>query len=461
FALKPDFDYTFIEFLIEQKKFENAYRIVHLHKIKNVLEYFLRFHDFDFLENNHQVLLQNFKNEILSINTYQQILRQELSLPFSQRIKEKLKAASKICDEKNKRIEEHLKNLSHKYSFLQPIISQTNFENLIQNDSKIFAEIFPTEENLFYFLIGNKGIYAKSLKSDLSSLKFNSKILLKNFDQFTLNEIIEFCKENLSWLIDDILKEIEQKYPATKEIVFLLNGSEFDLIPSLVYSIKLNGFLRDKYFVSYSYLLDVKTGDGLIRNFAVLKNGQLVEIGNRGDQNELIQTQTQKTILKKPEIRIRFRENLTSSKIDSISIKKNFEGIFIFDNLFVNEASPELIYFKSLNERSNKSTISSDRIYLRDIFQRNPELFFLSDFKLDERHSNLKFFSLFEFIKSVQVIFPVNSYGQEISENFLYNYKERVENKNLKEASTILLQLLSRDQKESLKNSLKWISFTN
>lgn len=461
FALQPDFDFTFIKFLLEHKKYEDAFRIIHLQKLKSAFEYFLRFQDFDFIESYFRVDYQNFKSEVLVLNTYQQILRQELALPSSQRIKEKLKIANKFCDEKSKRVEEHLKNLSDKYSFFQPIIRQAKFESLFRDNSKVFVEIFPAEENLFYFLTGKKGIYAKSLKCDLTSCKFNAKILLKNFNKFSLNEIIEFCSENLSWLIDDILSEIEQKYPETKEIVFLLNGSEFDFIPYLVYSKKLNGFLRDRYFVSYSYCLNPENGDDLIKSFGILRNGRVVEFQNQGDENKLNEILKEKTSLRKPEIRMGLRENFASPEIDSIPIKKNFDGIFIFDNIFVNEASPELIYFNSLNGQFPKISISSSRIYLRDIFQSRAKLFFLTNFELSGNHSYLKFLSLFEFIRPVVVIFPIISSGQEISENFLYNYIERVENKKLKEASTVFLQLLLKEQKESLKNLLQWISFTN
>ncbi len=460
FALNPDFDISFLEFFIDKKDFEKAYRIIHLRKIKSGIEYFLRFHNFNFLDKSSQEIFQNLKNEVFALNTYQQIFKQELALPSPQRIKEKLQTAEKIFDEKTKLVDDYLKKLSDKYLFLQPIISQTKFENLVKEDGKVFVEYYPADENLFYFLIGKKGVYAKSLKSDLASLKFNSRILVKNIDEFSYKEIIDFSKDNLSWLIDDLLKEIDQKFPATKEINFLLNGLELDFIPHLIFSKKLNGFLKDEYFVSYSYIFYPRTESDLLKSFGVLKNGQVVELQNMENKNRSTQVLKEKTSLKKPELRIGLRENLTSPKVDSISIKKNIDAIFILDNILMNEASPELIYFQNLNKRLMKTTKVSQKFSLREIFRFHPKLIFLNGFNLKEHQSYLEFFSLIEFVDLEKIIFPIIDQGQELSENFLYNYKERAENKNLKEASSIFWKMISENQKESLKNSFNWISFT-
>jgi len=242
FALKSDYDFTFLQALIEEKKFELAYNFIHFQKAKNLIEYFLRFRDLNFLDKNSKEIFQKLKDEILVLNTYQQILKQELSLPASQRIKEKYKIASKLCNEKSKLVNEYLENISKEFNFLQPLIKGKNFKDLLSNDSKVFVEFYTNEENLFYFIIGSGGTFAKSLQTDLVSLNFNANVLLKNFNQFSINEIVDFTRDNLSWLIDDLLLEIEQRYPLAREITFLINGSELDFLSHIIFSKRLMDF---------------------------------------------------------------------------------------------------------------------------------------------------------------------------------------------------------------------------
>ena len=460
FALKPDFDFNFLQTLIEEQKFNEAYGLIHFQKTKNFLEYFLRFRDFSFLNTDRKEILQNLKREILALNTYQNILRQELSLPSSQRIKEKYKIASKFCDEKSAKVKKYLESLSEKYSFLKPLVKRTDLVDLLSDDSKIFVEFYPAEENLFYFIIGRKGIFARTLKSDIVSLKFNSNILLKNFDQFSYDDIVNFTRDNLSWIIDDLYKEIEQKYPSAKEITFLINGSDLDFVTYLIFSKKLNGFLRNKYSVSFSFILNKISTEGQIKNFSVLKNAQLNDLRNLKSQHEQLVSKEKSTI-KKPDIRIGLRDETKSEKVEGTIVNKNFDAIFISDELIMNEETPELIYFQSSGDKSTSSTKVVERFYLTDLLRTNPKFVILKNFNIEDRLAYLRFLSLFELVQPVRFIFPITKKGQEISQNFLYNYKERVENKNQSEASLIFLKMIEENQKENLKSSLVWISFTN
>jgi tetratricopeptide (TPR) repeat protein len=461
FAIKPDFDFAFLQALIEEEKFDQAYRIIYLKKVKDLFEYFLRFRDFNFFDDNTKETLQKFKNEILALNTYQQILRQELSLPSSQRIKEKYNKASKFCDEKSQNVEEYLKSLSEKFIFLKPL-KEKNFKNLIEPDDKIFVEFYPAGENLIYFIIGKKGIQAKTLKADLTSLNFNSNIILKNINTFSIDQVVNFSRDNLSWLIDDLLKSIEQNFTSVKEISFLLNGSELDFVPHLIYSKRLNDFLRGKYFISYSYLPISKSNAGDIKSFAILSQCRLVDFEDlrRKDKTQLVSRD--KTLSDKSKLRVGLRdENTNKINNEDFGLNKHFDAVFVHDRLFINETSPELIYIQSSANGSNLKSKSSERIYLKEIFRLSPGLILLKNFDVETKSSYLNFLSLFSLLKPAVIIFPITNTDQELSENFLYNYKERAENKNLREASTIFWKMIQENQKDGFKNFLIWINFTN
>ena len=459
FALKPDFDLTLLEVLIENKKFNEAYSLIHFQKTKNLLEYFLRFRDFNFLEAELAKIFQNLKNETLALNTYQQILKQELSLPSSQRIKEKYKISSRSSKEKSVKVKEYLESLSNKYIFLQPLLKKLEFGDLFSDEAKIFVEFYPAEENLFYFIFGRNRVFAKKLKVDLVSLNFNTNILLKNLDQFSYNEIVDFTRDNLSWIIDDLLKEIETNYSSAEEITFLINGSEFDFVPHLIFSKKLNGFLKEKYFVFYSFLIGQKSTYTKIKSFAVLNNAQLNDFENWKSKSQGL-TKKDKSVTTKPDIRIGLREETKFEKPEKTILTKNFDVVFISDELSMNEETPELVYFHSLSNKSSLSIISNERFYLRDLLTSNSGIFLLKNFNVENKIAYLRFLSLFNLVQPNYLILPITKKGQELSENFLYNYKERVENKSSREASFIFLKMIEENLKADLKNSLIWISFT-
>jgi len=452
FAIKPDYDLSFLPLLINQNRVYECFKFIENLKFQKAIEYFLRFQKFSFLKNELSHKMENLKKEILLLNTYQGIYTQEISLPSSQRLKEKLNLASENIEEAKKRKNELLESLSEHYDFLKFLISDKNSFKFSGDKRKIYVGLFPVDQNLIFFFISDKGLTAKTFKMNTENLRFNLKMLERNLETFTFDEIKNYSALNFTQIADEILNEIYSNQTDKKEIVYILNGSEIDFLFHLFFSKKYNQFLCEKFDVSYCYFLSKGNLSKDINTIALLKDGEL------SSSDDLSKIQSKRELTLSPEkkqkqidrnLKIGLREKTKSKEF------KNPDGIIVFDDLVLNLSSPELVYFEK------KTKQKQSRFYLRDLMSHQPDFIFLKSLKSDETKELSLFLSISGFSETTLIISPLPKISTEITENFLYNYIKSVENKNLSTGAKEFFSQLKNEPKRNSKNEFLWIKFIN
>lgn len=453
FAIKTDYDFAFLPSVVNQKNSEDAFRFLQKLKLQKSLEYFLRFRHFEFLEKNLSEKFENLRKEILALNTYQNIFTQEISLPSSQRIKEKVKIAAKKSEEAEDNIKEILNSLYSNYPALEYILDNKSIKEIIKDNRQIFVELFPAEQNLICFLASSKGLFVKNIKSDEENLSFNLQILLQNLDEFSLDDLKNFSLINFSHIADELVDFISSVNIEAKEVNFLLNGTELDFLQHLFYSKKRNQFISEIFNTAYSLFVLKNSSESNLESIGLLKNGSL--INSKENKLETTSLSVSKPEQKKPEIgrriRIGFSDEIKPNvKTPDDATPKKFDFVISLDELIFNSASPELTYFES-----------QQRFYLSNFLKSQPKFFLIKSIKFNEQKSLILFFSQFYFDGIDWIIFPLTKKAQEIPDNFLYNYAKRVENKNLKIASKEFYNSLKNELEKKSISELQWIKFIN
>lgn len=457
FALKPEFDFSFIPALIDQNKIEEVFKLIESLKFQNAFEYFLRFQSFNFLEEILSKKVENLKKDFLLLNTYQKIFTQEISLPASQRIKEKIRIASKKIEETNKRTEEIIESLleelvNYKFLFLNGGVTE-----LVKDSSKIYVELIPVEQSLICFFLSSSGLSAKVLRLNMDNLKFNLQILSGNLENFTFDELKNFSVLNFSQIADEILSEIYSKHSGVKEIISLINQKETDFLLHLFYSKKYNQFISQNFDVSYSFFIPCKIPNKELKSMGLLKDGILMpsnELVSTKRFKNSIQLNTEKKVKIKQGFRIGLQEKIKieDDKNNPLGFN-NLNGVIVFDDLVINNSTPELTYFESKNKQT--------RFLLRRLMDFRVNFILIRSLRSIALKELAIFLSLFSFSEVALMIIPISESPQEITENFLYNYITRVENKDLKFASLEFFDKLKNETKIKSKTDLLWIKFIN
>lgn len=458
FAIKPDYDFAFLPILINQNEVENVFKFIEKLKFNNALEYFLRFRNFNFLEIEQAKKLESLKREILYLNTYQRILTNEISLPPSQRIKEKLKIASKITEDTEEKIKQLLNSLSNDYKFIKYINSDEEIFKFIDDRNKVYVELFPTEKDLVGFFISKEKLKAKIFSSDVENFKFNLQILSNNLNVFSLDELKNFSSNNFSQIADELIDEINLNYRSAREIIFISNQTKSDFFPHLFYSKKNNQFIFERFEISYSYFIGNENLLSKVNSLNILKEGRL-QSSNEISSNQLQEIQVlshRDKELTKRKIRLGLRQpHETEIKTSVKSEVKESDGIIILDDVLFNSSSPELSYLKT------KSQTQQSKFYLRELMSAKAKFLLFRSLKLDDLQDLGLFLSIFSFTKTNLIILPFPNTVPEITENFLYNYIKRVENKNLNQASKEFFDLIKNQKELKIKAELYWIKFIN
>lgn len=452
FAIKPDYDFSFLTSVVNQNS-EDAFRFIQKLKFQNSLQYFLRFRNFEFLEKNLAEKFENLRKEQLALNTYQNIFTQEISLPSSQRIKEKVKIASKKSEEAEDKIKLILNSLYNSYPVLEFILYEKSITEIYKDNQLVFVELFPTEQNLICFLVSSKGLSVKMIKSDEENLNFNLQILRKNLDEFSFEDLKNFSSLNFGYIADELVNFILSVNPEVKEINFLINGTELDFLPHFFYSKKKKQFISEIFNTGYSLFISKNSGESNLKSIGFLRKGSLTSFKDSKLEttNLSISNQDKKKSELGRKIRIGFsEESKPNVKTSYDKHLKKFDFIISFDELIFNSISPELTYFESQN-----------RFYLSNFLKSHPKFFLMKLVKYNEHKSLILFFSQFYFAGVDWIIFPLTKKSQEITENFLYNYTKRVENKNLMNATKEFFESLKNDYKEKFISELHWLKFIN
>ncbi|MCX8056336.1 MAG: tetratricopeptide repeat protein, partial [Ignavibacteria bacterium] len=448
FAIKPEYEFDFLNVAVNQNK-ELAYKIFQNLKFQNVFEYFLKFRDFNFLDGDLSKVFNSLREEILVKNTYEKIYIQEISLPSAQRINEKIKIAKEELSKTNEKVEELISNLASTYQALNTIFEKKTQLDFISNNEQIFVELIPTNENLICFYVSKTGIQVKTIKIDLENLRFNLKTLFQNLNSFTQDELKEFSSTNFGAIADEIISGVINSNSRIRKITFLLNGSDLDFLPHLFYSKKFEQFISEKFSVDYSIFIsdDGKISEiksiGFLKNGKILSNDELISKVNRSDEKssreKISQRQIRVGLPKKEEI----QEN--KSELNN----KNFDFVVTIDNLILNSTSPELNYFDS-----------ASRYYFKELLKTKPKFLLLKSVSIDNINLFYLFFSQFYFGKINYIVLPVTKSSQEITDNFLYNYAKRVENKTPLASLNEFFELLKTD-KNNIKQNNYWIIYQN
>jgi tetratricopeptide (TPR) repeat protein len=459
FALIPDYDFSFLSKTVNDIGGEKAFYFIEKLKLQNLLEYFLRFREFNFLSEELKEKFDNLKKDILLQNTYQRIITQELALPIRQRNGEKVDIANERCKDVTEKLEETFESLSKNFSFLKYIKDNKFILDKNLDDDKIYIEIFPSGQDLICFFISKDGITYKIIKTDFESFKFNLQILVNNLETFLMDELKIFSSSNFSQVADEILAEVQKKNFNSKELVFLLNGKELDFLPHLFFSKKFNSFIFERYDISYRYFISSDDFQGNVKILAVLKNGKVKSIDELMSEKSLTRYQSpslqNQTNLKKP-VRIGLREEIKKENLsESITKVKSVDGLILDDDLVLNQTSPDLIYLR------NETVDNQSRFYFRDLLNYQPKFLIIKSFKGEGTNLLTSFLAILEFTNTRLVLFPLIKSHQAISENFLYNYKKRVENKSLNIASNEFFELMDENFKEKRNSKFLWIKFIN
>lgn len=452
FAIKPDYDLSFLPLLINQNRIYECFRFIESLKFQNAIEYFLRFQQFSFLKDELSKKFEDLKKEILLLNTYQKIYTQEISLPSSQRLKVKLNFASEKIEKANEKVDKILESLSGNYDFLKFLISGNNSSQFFGDKSRIYVELFPVDQNLICFFISGKGLTAKILKMNTENLKFNLRILERNLETFTFDEIKNYSALNFTQIADEILTEINLNQAGKKEIVYILNQNEIDFLFHLFFSKKYNQFIYEKFDVSYCYFLSKGNLNKELNTIALLKDGVLSvsdDLSNIQSKRELISSPKERQRKIDHNLKIGLRDRTRSQEF------KNLNGVIVLDNLVLNLSSPELVYFG----RATKQKQS--RFYIRDLMHHQPDFILFKSLKSYEIKELSLFLSIFDFSETTLLILPFPILSTEFTENFLYNYIKSVENKNLSSVAKEFFTQLESKTKRNSKNEFLWIKFIN
>ncbi len=451
FALRPEFDYSFLSGLVKEKRYEEAYLIVVNQKIENALETFLKFYDFSFLDEELNEQFIKLKQEIFLKNTFQNIIIQELALPSAQRVREKIRAVEKKLIDTNRNVQKLLENLSIKFSIIKTILENQLFYKTKEFDNKLYIEIIPTEENLIVFFVSRGIIKAKLLSEDIESLIFSYQILEQNLDNFSTEQIISYSAQNFGSLTDEILSEIYKINPSISELIFLLNDSKLNLLSHYLYSNNHKKFLSEMYDIKYTYLFNNNLTGRRLSSIGILKNGEFFDEDTFLQRNENMSVQKKVSAQNKSsyerKIRIGFKEKTSTSAGLTKNNNSEFSLLIIFDHMVIKQVSPELTYFESGNGRGG----TKHETYLKEILKLKPEMLLFLNLKSENFPKLIFLMKIFEFTKT-SCILPVTEIANEISENFLYNYMKRVQDKTLSEAFKIF--------HDSFKNGKKFQDIT-
>ncbi len=453
FAIKLEYDFSFIPSVINQQKSDELFSFLQNLKFQETFEYFLRFRDYDFFDEKHSKLIHDLKKEILTQNTYQRIFTQEISLPSGQRIKEKVKVSERELEESSEKLDDLLQKVRSSFDFLISLSDSKSLGDLIVNSDKIFVELIPAGDFLVAFFVTKNGIVSRTFKIDLENLKFNLKILTENLDAFDQNELKEFSSNNFGQIADELISLVLSLNSKTKEIIFLTNGSELDFLSHLFFSKKYGQFISEKFIVGYSLFILDDIKDQKIKSIGILKNGILSSPTSKSSElKKLVSPELeQEELQRKRKIRIGLREEMISNKEEAIeSTANNFDCVISFDNLVFNSSSPELTYFESQR-----------KFYLRDLLNARPKYVLLKSVKYEETVTLHLLLSSLSYAGVKVIILPMMNKAQENAENFLYNYSKRVENKNLIEASEDFFVSLREGLKGFYNFSLYWLRFNN
>lgn len=453
FAIKLDYDLSFIPSVINQQKSDELFNFLQNLKFQETLEHFLRFRDHNFLDEQHSKLIHDLKKEILTQNTYQRIFTQEISLPSGQRIKEKVKVSEKELEESSKKLDDLLQKVRSSFGFLSSVGDGKSFGDLAISSDKVFVELIPAGDFIIAFFVNKNGIVGRTIKIDLENLRFNLKILTKNLDEFDQNELKEFSSINFGQIADELISNVLSLNSKTKEIIFLTNGSELDLLSHLFFSKKYARFIAEKFIVGYSLFISDDLKDQKIKSIGILKNGMLSTSTTKSSELQKIVSpkSEQEELQRKRKIRIGFREEIKSNKEETIeTTANNFDCVVSLDNLVFNSSSPELSYFESQR-----------KFYLRDLLNARPKYVLLKSVKYEETVTLHLLLSSLSYAGVKVIILPMTKKAQENADNFLYNYSKRVENKNLIEASEEFFVSMREGFKGFYNFSLYWLRFNN
>lgn len=459
FVIKPEYDFGFIKALIEHGKSFEALKFIETIKFQQSIEFFLRFRDFKFLREGLSDKFQLLKRFILEKDTYEMLLIQEISLPSAQRIKEKIKIARKEINDASEKINDLFESLTNDFLFLKFIAQDKSTPKFVSDQNVIYVEILPTSEYLIFFFISNKGISSKSIKINNHNLSFNLKIFRANLNEFKQHELKEFSSQNFGEIADKLISEVNKIDTDVGEIIFLINGTEFDFITHLFYSKKYKQFIVERFNISYSYFINEKKNNTQIKSIGVLGGGKvnqaeyLKNIKSPKSENYSINTDKMTTQRK---IKIGLSEEKNQKINNQITHDNiNLDCIISLDELFINESSPELIFYDL------KSNQNNSRFYLRQLLSFQPKLLILKSIQSEDIIRLIHMLSLFSFSNTSNVILPMIKQTQDFTSNFLYNYIKRVENKNLNTATREFFNMINNTTIENANRHFYWIKFKN
>lgn len=448
FIFKPDYDFTFLLSLIESNEVEEAFNFLYKIKVKKSLEYFLKFQKFDFLESNVRDLILHLKKDLYQMNTYHRILVQELALPESQRIKDKVKFASKSYSKIKENLDEKIKSLTELYQFLKPSFEDVNFSEMIKLKNLVYIEPVLTLNHLMLFIISSSGIESFKIKIDGESFKNNLKLLSFNLSSFKRDELKNFVQESFGQVRKEFFNFINSRKYKLKEIVFLLNDSELDLLSHILFASLGEDNSIEQLNFSYSYLINERTTNTTDLKFEILRSGKFQPLIGAQQEKRAVQPNLERNL------RVRFRKEFNESDEKELSKNQNANCLLVKDKLIINQLSPEYSFLLPENSRSQRE--NNELMNLASILNRKYKFILFSNISYSNLNELSRFISVFHFTAIPCIVISLNQNAQEFSTEFLYNYKKSRERFSMDE-------FFGSYYRSSLENSVKrnstgWVS---
>ncbi len=448
FIFKPDYDFTFLLPLIESNKVKEAFKFLYKIKVKKSLEYFLKFQKFDFLNSDIRDLILELKKDLYQLNTYHRILIQELALPESQRIKEKVKFASKNYSKVKENLDEKIKSLTEHYQFLKPSFEEVNFSEMIKSKNLVYIAPVLASNQLMLFIISSNGIESFRIKIDGESFKNNLKLLSFNLSNFKRDEFQKFVQESFSQIRKEFFNFINSRKYKLEEIVFLLNDSELNLLSHILFASLDEKNSIKQHHLSYSYLINDRTTNTKDLKFEILRSGKFQSLIATHQEKRSVRPNLEKNL------RVGLRKESNESTNNELSVIQNANCLLVQDKLIINQMSPEYSFLLPENSRSQSE--KNELMNFANILNRKYKFILFNNITYSNLNELIRFISLFDFTDIPCIVISLNQNAQEFSTEFLYNYEKSRERFSIDEFfENYYIASLENSTK---RNSTCWVS---
>lgn len=412
---------------VKEKNVNSAFKTLLLEQTFGLRQYFLRFNNFDFLNREEANQVNLLKKEIHKLESYEEILIKELSLPSAQRDKDKIELLEEQIDNSKDIINDLITDLKSrdekKYSVLFDDLYNP-LKTISKLDlRKIYIEFVPIEKELLIFLISQKGVELLTSNITKEDFDFFTNDLYRNFSRYSIDE----HKKISGKIFNDIFGKIRNRILDYSELVVIMNEYASNFYPHLLYSPS-----DGKYF---NQLIKISYGSNLLESTKTSSYGNVV-IPSRG-RNELFSTEF-KSI---QESRLEF-ELLSSDKVKV----KSFENVFVFANLIMNSRNPNTSYVEINSEASAEI---DEQMLLSKLLNFNAEALYVFEIASDNFTAVNYFNSVFNLLEGKCIIFPLTKKEKDSSKFFLYNYARGLKENEREESFYSAIKLMMENPKYS------------